>query len=523
MSRGLRQPSSVVAFCVVAAAALGGVPTASAAPASPGGQSIGDSLFPTLGNTGYDALHYDLDLSFGAESTDPVTGTVTLGAVATKALSNFSLDYGGTATGVVFVNGASAAFTRVGEKLVVTPRRALPKGQPFVVTLRGFVTSPRAFDPDDPTSVAFLAGPSGTAMLGQTQYAHYAWPSNDHPADKASFTFRLDAPSSETAVASGVLAGKRSRAGRTTWSYLQRQPMATELVQVAVGDYDVIDRGEHEGVALRDVTLRSGTAELEPKLAVVASQLDWLVEKLGPYPFDVYGSFVGDQEVGFALETQTLSYFDASLFADEPEGYWKPTMMHELAHQWIGNSVAPKDWADIWNNEGHATWYETTWAAENGYLEDDTGIADFDALLKRIYELGDQYRADYGPVAEPLSGSDADVFSSQSYYGGLLVLYALRQEIGTPAFERLERQWVTKYRGKSASTQDYVALASKVAGRDLKPFLDAWLYGMTTPPMPGHPDWTVEPVEPAAGARSAGVAAATLAAPAGVLADARRK
>ena len=75
---------------------------------------------------------------------------------------------------------------------------------------------------------------------------------------------------------------------------------------------------------------------------------------------------------------------------------------------------------------------------------------------------------------------------------GALVLYALRQRIGTKAFNTLERTWVSKYRGKSASTSDFIALATKVSGRSQKSFLKAWLYGTTTPPMPGHPDWTVD-------------------------------
>ena len=97
-----------------------------------------------------------------------------------------------------------------------------------------------------------------------------------------------------------------------------------------------------------------------------------------------------------------------------------------------------------------------------------------------------------GPVALPV-GPDA-LFSFQSYHGGALVLYALRQEIGSDAFERLERAWVRRYRGESAGTEDYIALASRVARTDLSAFLGDWLYGTETPPMPGHPDWTVDPV-----------------------------
>ena len=39
-----------------------------------------------------------------------------------------------------------------------------------------------------------------------------------------------------------------------------------------------------------------------------------------------------------------------------------------------------------------------------------------------------------------------------------------------------------------------MALASRVARRDLTVFLQAWLYGTTTPPIPNHPDWVVLPL-----------------------------
>ena len=78
----------------------------------------------------------------------------------------------------------------------------------------------------------------------------------------------------------------------------------------------------------------------------------------------------------------------------------------------------------------------------------------------------------------------------------------LRQVIGVRAFEQLEREWVRRYRDESARTADFISLASKVAHRDVGGFLRDWLYGTTTPPMPGHPDWTVDPVEQQALTRS---------------------
>ena len=47
-------------------------------------------------------------------------------------------------------------------------------------------------------------------------------------------------------------------------------------------------------------------------------------------------------------------------------------MLHELAHKWFGDSVAPYEWSDLWLNEGHASWYEFLYAEEHGQLEEDT-------------------------------------------------------------------------------------------------------------------------------------------------------
>ena len=173
---------------------------------------------------------------------------------------------------------------------------------------------------------------------------------------------------------------------------------------------------------------------------------------------------------------------------------------------WFGDSVAPHEWSDMWLNEGHASWYEFVYADEKGFLTDDTtnypdeqGHATLEELMRAVYGYGDQWRHDYGPVARPSSGGD-DLFSFNVYHGGALVLYALRQKIGKPAFDRVERAWVARYRDKVAGTDDFIALAAKVSHRDVTGFLRKWLYGETTPRMPGHPDWTVAPVveQPAA-------------------------
>ena len=136
---------------------------------------------------------------------------------------------------------------------------------------------------------------------------------------------------------------------------------------------------------------------------------------------------------------------------------------------WFGDSVSPYSWSDLWLNEGHASWYEFLYAESKGFLEGDTefypdptGYADFDDLMKAVYAHGDQWRAQSGPVALPTS--EDTLFDFQRYHGGALVLYALRQKIGDAAFQRIERAYVDRFRDRSVSTDDFIALAAQVSG-----------------------------------------------------------
>jgi aminopeptidase N len=491
LGRGASTLALTVVLVVSAAATAAG-----SVPGTPGAAGLGDRLFPALGNGGYDVRHYHLALRYAtSDPAQSIDGTVTITARATQNLSSFNLDWAGDAVGAVEVDGRPATFSRQDEDLVITPARTLRDGRRFVVEVSHFTATPTVVDPEDETTSAFFVSPDGSATALQPAFAHRVFPSNDHPRDKASFSFAIDVPEGTTAVANGVLAGTSTRDGRTVWRYRQRQPMATELTQLAVGDFEVTPRGEADGVPLRDVTPRRLSAELLPDLALAAGHMTWMQDRVGRYPFDLYGSLVVDVPVGFALETQTLSFYDVAWF-EAPQGVWEPTMIHELAHQWFGNSVSPWEWSDLWLNEGHATWYEVFYAEEKGQLAENTGgsFATVEELMRFVYALGDQWRADFGPVGRQASAESEVFFSPNVYFGGALVLYALRQEVGDEAFDAIQRAWVSRYEGESASTGDFIALASEVSGEDLTGFLEDWVYGTETPPMPGHPDWTVEPV-----------------------------
>ena len=71
------------------------------------------------------------------------------------------------------------------------------------------------------------------------------------------------------------------------------------------------------------------------------------------------------------------------------------------------------------------------------------------------------------------------------YWRGGLTLHALRRTVGDDAFFATLRTYVERHGGANASTEDFVAVASEVAGNDLGAFFDAWLFAEEMPPLPG--------------------------------------
>ncbi|MFD8291700.1 M1 family metallopeptidase [Streptomyces lavendulae] len=447
---------------------------------------IGDRLFPELGNPGYDVLSYDLSLTY-KDNLTPLDAVTVIEARTLEPLERINLDFTNGTVASAEVNGEPAGVDSVGEDLVLTPAHAVPAGAPLHLVVR------HTSDPRGRADGGWVPTEDGLAMANQADAAHRVFPCNDHPADKAYFTFRVTAPAGTTVVANGVPGGLPSAraGGAAVWTYKTLHPMATELAQVSVGRSAVVHRTGPHGLPLRDVVPAADRERLEPWLGKTAGHIEWMEERVGRYPFENYGVLIARARTGFELETQTLSLFEHGLFAGEgyPEWYVESVMVHELAHQWFGDSVTPRTWSDLWLNEGHATWYEALYA-------DGLGKYSLERRMREAYQRSDQWRAAGGPPAAPKAaapGEKIGLFRPVVYDGAALILYALRQEIGAEAFDRVERSWVAEHKDGTAGTEDFVRLASREAGRDLAAFLEPWLYGQTTPPMPGHPEWSGSP------------------------------
>ncbi|MFK0293987.1 M1 family metallopeptidase [Streptomyces sp. NPDC090442] len=457
--------------------------TLAAAPPPPEPEGIGDRLFPTLGNPGYHVTSYDISMDYSGHNDRPLKAVTVINARAAATLDRVSLDFAAGSVSSVLVNGLPARYEQAGEHLVLTPTAHVSPGQQLRVVVH------HTSDPRSKGNGGWIRTKDGLAMANQADAAHRVFPCNDHPSDKAYFTFHITVPHGLTAVANGLPVGEGTRGARRTWSYRTSHPMATELAQVSIGRSVVLShRGPH-GLPLRDVVASTDRGRLARWLAKTPEQMAWMERKVGPFPFETYGVLIANASTGFELETQTLSLFEKRLFgiAQLPDWYVESVMVHELSHQWFGDSVSPRRWSDVWLNEAHATWYEALYAQEKGGTR-----ASMEARMRHAYQMSDGWRAEAGPPALPKvpdQGRKIGIFRPMIYDGSALVLYALRDKMGQAGFDRLEREWVAKHRDGVAGTADFINLASEVYGHNLSGFFWDWLYGAKTPPMPGHPDW----------------------------------
>jgi hypothetical protein len=213
---------------------------ASAAPAggaeqsaSPGADGKGDPYFPLDGNGGYDVGRYHLRLSYDPD-TDFLRGTATIRAKATQDLSAFNLDFEGLEITSIKVNGSTAAWSRNGNELTVTPKRPIREDRRFTVVVRY-----RGVPVTQPDGSGFMHTDDGAVVIGEPHVAASWFPVNDHPLDPAKYLFEITVPRGVEAVANGVLERRRSSGGRTTWVWRADDPMASYLAMMVVGELDI--------------------------------------------------------------------------------------------------------------------------------------------------------------------------------------------------------------------------------------------------------------------------------------------
>ncbi|MFF0739863.1 M1 family metallopeptidase [Streptomyces sp. NPDC004111] len=461
----------IIAPGVLAAATLLLAIPASAASFTPGAPGIGDPYYPASGNGGYDVSHYDLRLKY-QPTTDLLEGTATILATAKQNLSSFNLDLG-LKVSEVRVNGKVAKFVKEGEQeLVVTPAAPLEKGKSLSVVVR-YAGKPSEVKVGGYT--AWHRTSDGGVAAQEPDSAAWWFPSNDHPLDKATYDVSVSVPDGSTAISNGVLQSQSSKLGWTRFAWRSNKPQASYLATLAVGKFDVTTDKTSSGLPVlnaysKDLGDNDGAARASIERS--AEVTEWLEGVFGPYPFNAIGGYVPNVTSGYALETQTRPFYSPKQFAN---GANVSVVVHELAHQWYGDSVSVHHWKDIWVNEGFARYSQWLWSEKEGEGTAQE-LADYAYASRTADDPFWQVKpGDPGPDKQ---------FDIAVYDRGALAIQALRNAVGDEAFFQILKGWPKQYAYGNAKVSDFVKYAEKVSKKPLAELFDTWLYQPEKPAAP---------------------------------------
>lgn len=427
-----------------------------------GSPGVGDPYYPDYGNGGYNVTHYGVRVKY-RPATDRIAGHALITATATKTLSRFNLDLVLPASSVR-VNGRTATFRQSAHELVVTPRRSIPKGRSMsvAVTYAGKPANHVAHGKSP-----WIRTDDGAAAVGEPEIAPWWFPGNDHPRDKARFDVRVTVPKSVEALGNGVLVSNRATGKTRTWHWREQKPMATYLAFFVAGQFDVTRSRTQAGLPVITAVASNGGSEgrfAAKDLRRTPEVIDWTARQWGPYPFDAMGGVAPAADFGFALENQTRPVYTRGFWSGGSNIY---VVVHELAHQWYGDSVSVRNWRDIWLNEGFATFTTWLWSEKHGQgSAQQIFNGDYHAFPKSdpFWQV---------KIGNPGKGNE---FNGAVYDRGAMTLQALRNRIGNDDFFTVMRSWAREHKYGNASIEQYVGLAERVSGKQLDGFFRAWLY-----------------------------------------------
>ncbi|MFK5855576.1 MAG: M1 family metallopeptidase [Bacteroidota bacterium] len=156
-------------------------------------------------------------------------------------------------------------------------------------------------------------------------------------------------------------------------------------------------------------------------------------------------------------------------------------VVHELAHEWWGNTVTMSDMADAWISEGFATYSELLFMEElYGYEEYISATA---VQMKYIFNIW--------PMVGIKDVNDNSFFGGDIYNKGASMLNNFRCIINDDSvFFSLIKDFYTEYKFKTIATDDFIEFANDYLGYDNSDFFNKFLYD-TEPPILQY-DFTYE-------------------------------
>ncbi len=286
----------------------------------------------------------------------------------------------------------------------------------------------------------------------------------DHPSDKATITWTIEAPAALTVVANGTLKGKEDAGnGLTRWHFAIEQPIPVATMVLGAARLAVTQLAPAM-CSIRCVPVSVYTYPTDSAWAVTgpfaeaSAMVDFFSGLIAPFP---YGELrhVETSTIFGGMENSTAIFYDEGGY--QSKRLSAGTVAHETMHQWFGDAATEGDWHHLWLSEGFATYGGALWQEHQG------GDSALKAAMAGAKAAVITSPATERPIIDPLATDLMGLLNSNNYPKGSWVLHTLRGLIGDSAFFRGLRTYYRTYEHSNALSADLSRIMSKEAGMDL--------------------------------------------------------
>lgn len=430
----------------------------------------------------YDVQHYIIRTRFDVPNKTVYGDTTVQLKPLSSGFQTFELD----ATGMEFESvklepeGKALRFAQAPNKLSITLDKSYGSSDTVAVRIKYRTTPEKGlyFIAASPaTRYRRYTKPAQIWTQGEPEENHFWFPCYDFPDDKATSEQYITTGANEVAISNGELLETKTNAdGTRTFHWKMEQPHSSYLISMVVGNYVKLT-DSYRNIPIEYYTYPGTEAQARSAFGRTPKMMQFFAERFQyDFPFNRYAQTIVANFIFGGMEniTATTQADTEILSGTDSETYTGADNLvsHELSHSWFGNIATAKDWANLWVNEGFATFFEAAYkehvAGRDAYMEEMSANASA-YFSEDLY----QYRR---PIISNRYQKPVDLFDSTVYKKGGLVVHMLREVVGDDVFWKALNAYLNEFKYQNTDARDVQRVFERVSGKSLDWFFDQWLY-----------------------------------------------
>ena len=335
-------------------------------------------------------------------------------------------------------------------------------------------------------TIEYKGIPTDGMVIGENKYnsrtffgdnwpnrAHLWFACNDHPIDKATVEFTIHSPAHYTIIANGIKDKEEIIDGTKLTHYSTNYPIPTKVMVFGAADFVVEKSLSKNQIPIENYVYPENEKEGFHDMSFTSEILYFFETKFGPYPFNKLANVQSTTRFG-GMENASCIFYDENAITGKQT--MEKLMVHEIAHQWFGNSASEADWMHLWLSEGFATYLTDV------YVQEKFGHEEFKARMANERKIATTFNDKYPlPIIDTISTDLMFQLNPNAYQRGAWVLHMLRTELGDSLFWEGLREYYFRFEYYNATSDDFLSVLEEVSKKELSQFKNQWLQSSAIP------------------------------------------